>query len=745
MKRIPEDEGENRFSATLDEKREEAKEMSTESTASSASWRLTARQRSIIDIIAKMNGNAVSISAISEKLGVSSRTVLRELPDIEKWFDENDFKFVRKPGVGLSIDEEPEDIQLIEELLNMEKVQTDRSKRERRRQLLGELLCAQEPIKSYVFLSRFQISQGTLTRDLDALDKWLSTYQIKLVRRPGAGIMLEGNEIAFRQAIANAALEFMDEGEILKLLRGREEEPQEVDNSKKKELKNRLFDFAEPEVISFVEEILLKTEKELNIKYTDSGYMALVVHLSLTIRRLQTGEKIEMDPEEFKNLSELSEYSVAEQIAARISDEFQLAIPKEEIGFITMHLTSARIWPQTRRVRSQLQTINTRQMTMMIVDEVEKELGLPFHSCTKMIEELTSHMDAMVSRLSMNIHLENTQGNSIRENYPDIYKAVERACRLFGDRLCIDDISSSEITFVVMHFAAAAEELREEQKKVSVAVVCPSGMGASRMLAANLMRSFHNIEICQIVSAFSLDPETLREKGIDLVISTVPLQIDFPYICVSPIPQAQDVLVITRTVDSIAAQRNRKVSQRTQAVISDCGIDLKEIRSLTRTGEEICQLLDHFLIRDVSGDIKIEDLLGHAAGLFAEGIRDRHIISQDLALREKVSNTFIPELNIHLLHCRTTAVEHCRFGYLRLEKPSEIPAGSVFGAVLLLAPLTEGNECVEVISRISMLLVEDEKFLQALKNGDTGNSYTLAEYVLKKYYQNLITKQKSDG
>lgn len=717
--------------------------MSAEKSASSASWRLTARQRSIIDIIAKMNGNPVSISAISEKLGISSRTVLRELPEIEKWFNENDFQFVRKPGVGLSLNEEPEDIQLIEELLNVEKVQTDRSKRERRRQLLGELLCAQEPVKSYVFLSRFQISQGTLTRDLDALDKWLSTYQIKIVRRPGSGIMLEGSEIAFRQAIANAALEFMEEGEILRLLRGSDEES--PDSKTEDDLKNRLFDFAEPDVISFVEKILLETEKELNIKYTDSGYMALIVHLSLAIRRLQADEKIVMDLDKLKNLSELPEYSVAEQIAARIGDEFQLTIPKEEIGFITMHLTSARIWPQTRRVRSQLQTINTRQITMMIVDEVEREMGLPFHSCTKMIEELTSHMDAMVSRLSMNIHLENTQGSAIRQNYPDIYAAVEKACILFGERLCIDDISTSEISFVAMHFVAAAETLRVQQKKVAVAVVCPSGMGASRMLAANLMRSFHNIEIRQIMSAFSLEPKLLRENEIDLVISTMPLQIDFPNICVSPIPQAQDILLITRTVDSIAAQRKGKDSSKPKAVLPSCGIELKDIRSLTRTGEEICQLLDHFAIQDVSGTIQVEDLLGQAAGLFASGIRERHMISKDLARREKVGNTFIPELGIHLLHCRTTAISHCRFGYLRLKDVIPSEKGQISGAVLLLAPLAEGNECVEVISRISMLLVEDDRFLQALKNGDMDNSRTLVEYVLKKYYQSLISKQKLDG
>jgi len=689
-----------------------------------------------------MAGKPVPVGAISEKMGISSRTVLRELPAIEQWLDENDFTFIRKPGVGLAIVETPDTLKLLEELLDAEQVQTTCTQRERRRQILGELLFVREPVKSYVFLSRFHISEGTLTKDLDALDQWLSTYQLRILRRPGVGILLEGTETAYRQAIANAALEFMDEGEILKMLRGSESQQSPLDS---KFFENRLFSFIDPQIVTFVEQILSETEKELNIKYTDSGYMALIVHLSLAIRRLRSGEKIEMDLHELNNLKELPEYPVAEQIAGQIGRQFRLTIPEEEIGFITMHLSSARIWPQTRRTRSQLQSINTRQVVMAIVEQVEQDIGLPFHTSGRMIEELTSHMDSMISRLSMNIHLDNAQGDTIRQNYPDIYHAVEKACGLLRELLYIEDISSSEITFVAMHFAAAAEAFLAEQKKIAVAVVCPSGMGASRMLAANLMRSLHNIEIRQIMSAFSITPEMLKENGIDLVISTVPLEIEFPSVCVSPIPQAQDMLIITHAVEAISVRREKRLPPEEKNASSELNITWEDIRSLTRTGEEISQLLDHFLICDLSGISKAEHLLGHAAGLFADSILSRQMIGQDLAKREAVKHTFIPELGIYLLHCRTAGVQHCRFGYLKLEHPLFIPEGTVAGAVLLLAPQSDGEECVEVISRLSMLLVEDKRFLQALQRSDTALGRSLAEHSLVKYYQTLINKRKGDG
>ena len=68
-----------------------------------------------------------------------------------------------------------------------------------------------------------------------------------------------------------------------------------------------------------MEQILSETEKKLDIRYTDSGYMALIVHLSLAIRRLRCGEKIEMDPLELQSLAKLPEFAVASQIAGKIS------------------------------------------------------------------------------------------------------------------------------------------------------------------------------------------------------------------------------------------------------------------------------------------------------------------------------------------------------------------------------------------------------------------------------------------
>lgn len=88
-------------------------------------------------------------AALAESIGVSRRTVLRELPAVEQWMQAAGAHFVRNPGKGLLLDEAPERRDALRTQLNS----GDRkklSRAERRQQLLTRLLSEQEPCKTAV-------------------------------------------------------------------------------------------------------------------------------------------------------------------------------------------------------------------------------------------------------------------------------------------------------------------------------------------------------------------------------------------------------------------------------------------------------------------------------------------------------------------------------------------------------------------------------------------------------------------
>ena len=109
---------------------------------------LTKRQKLIIEMLATFNAdNPITIQAISEKLKLSSRTVLREMPRINEWFEENDFKLVKKPRIGLYVDEDSETRKFIKELVDMDENKPVYSKADRQTIILLDLLTINEPLK----------------------------------------------------------------------------------------------------------------------------------------------------------------------------------------------------------------------------------------------------------------------------------------------------------------------------------------------------------------------------------------------------------------------------------------------------------------------------------------------------------------------------------------------------------------------------------------------------------------------
>lgn len=69
---------------------------------------LSANARKLIEQLLSLPQGWVTAAALAESIGVSRRTVLRELPAVEQWMQAAGAHFVRNPGKGLLLDEAPE-------------------------------------------------------------------------------------------------------------------------------------------------------------------------------------------------------------------------------------------------------------------------------------------------------------------------------------------------------------------------------------------------------------------------------------------------------------------------------------------------------------------------------------------------------------------------------------------------------------------------------------------------------------
>ncbi|MDO4617235.1 MAG: PRD domain-containing protein [Lachnospiraceae bacterium] len=697
---------------------------------------LSRRQKQIIQILLQSAEKPVTVTAIAERLKVSSRTILRELPLIENWMNENDFQFIRKTGVGLQIAEHQENLELIRELLSLEKTAMVLGKEERRRRLIGELLFHTEPVKAYSFTSEYGISEGTLFGDLDHLDAWLMDHQVELVRRQGVGIFIQGDEKAIRQAVVSAVFDLYDINQIVGLLPiGNDSGSQEPIDLTESELPPLLV-FLSGEERFLAGKILEEFRLSLDVRFRDSAMVGLYIRIALAIYRISSGCSIQDAPQDPELLQEHREYQAVKKVSRKLAESYHLDMNEAEVQNMAEHLSSARIWADASAISDPVRSINIRQFVTSLVGIVQNMTGLEFHEDPILMEDLVNHFSSVLEQNKKDMFPASMQMEPIQKEYPEIFSAAETAMEMLSDTFSTRNIMKEDAGFAAMHFAASAERLLTENERVTIVVVCPLGIGASRMLASSLSRNLHNVEILRTVSAFDLDADELRKEGVDLIVSTTDLNTDFPYVRIGKVLKTGDRVSLQDRIDQINTSRISGKLKKTAARPAKAGLaDIRRIAGITR---EVLELIDHFRILQLLSIPDFQTLLEQAALLFAGSDLEKAEFLDSFRKREQNGSTYIEEMHISLLHCKSTSAKHSRFGYIRLEQPLQTKEGPVAGAVVMIAPERFTFECLEPVSRLSALLIEEPGFLQALQNGDTSSGAAIAEAELVKYCNNSI-------
>ena len=691
--------------------------------------KLMSRQKQIIQILTKStNKNPITISTIAEILNVSSRTVLREMPKIEEWLDENGFNFIKKPGVGLIIDESLENQQLILELLEVENVQKEYSKEERKRIILSELLIAKEPLKLFYFTNQLKVSEGTLSNDLDGIEDWLKAFDIKLIRRQGVGIYLEGNEKNYRTVLSDILYRTLEEKELIKLLKKSLNSPSS-ENSIEFSIENRMLNFIDKTIIKGIEKIVSELEEKFNFKLIDSDYIGLVVHISLAVQRIKNGEKISMDKSSLSELEILPEFAVATEITEKLEKVFTIEIPKDEIGYITMHLKGARLRLNKVENDIDLDNLDIKQISNYIITEVENDFNIEIINKQKLSKDIYNHLVPAISRMSMKLNIRNPLLENIKEQYSEIYHSCENACEILKKITKIDKIPESEVAYIAMHIAAAIEE-NLKNENLSVVIACPTGVGTSKLLGVNIKKEFPNLDIKNSISVINIDTKKLKDDGIDFIISTVDLDVDYRYICLNPMFLQKDKIKLKEFIHRYSKQRITK-----KIIKKELKCDKDKIKNITNLGTEIISILEEVRVREINNVKTVNDLMGIASSVFAENVNHAKEIKKLLLEREEKSSTYLNGFNMMLLHCKDKKITSCKFGVIRLNEKLIEDGKEINFAIISLIPEKNTQTQINIMSHINGEIIERESLRNSIMKISEEELTSIIEKILGDLYR----------
>lgn len=658
---------------------------------------LSENGRKIVNILLEQAGVWLTAAKLAEFIGISRRTVLRELPHVESWLTENGAELIRSPGMGIRLNAAAEELSRLTGELSGN--QTVLSRKERIQRILLMLYRSEEPIKAYVMAKELNLSERMLKADLDQLEEELRPYEVALCRKPGVGTWLDGIPERLQRAVGGLFRAELPSEELHQLLLG---------HLPTGGILSQLLD---TDVTQGVLEVLRRFDSEEAMGFTDSGYLTLSIHLILTIQNLRR------KPNLTASVPSAGFSPQTRRLVTALERRFDLVLPYEQREYLEQYIKANRP-DRERQGWDTADEWNLRHRASQLISAMEALMDLEFSRYPALLNDLCCHLRSVLYRAEQGRRVENPSVDLIKAQYPQLWEATRNACDMLTETEVLPALNDEEAAFLAMHFGAIIERESLLRLKVHAVVVCPYGMASCRFLISQLQKEFPTIQISRCGSVRDLSPQQLAEDQADIVISTIPLELDFPCVIVNPILSQRDKEVLRTAIGQIkekpAAPRKRTHPE--------------SWKGLYYTGKltaSIDELLDTLLIDKVAVPISRSVLINRAARLFCTLEEDAKQVEAALLRRESLADTYVKPLKALLLHCKTNAVSGCRFGYLAAEPPVYESGKVIAGALVLLIPDDGDKARLEIMQTVSSILVEDERVISALRQNNRPEAVRL--------------------
>lgn len=701
---------------------------------------ISARERKILEILFTET-NELTVRDLADQIGVSERTIHRDLKNVEDILTEKNLVLQKKSGVGIRIIGKPSKIEELELLLfNLN--QTEYTPEERQTIILVELLETKGPVKLLGLANDLNVTVATVSNDLTKIEERIERYGLTIIRRRGYGVELEGSEGAKRRAMRSMISEHLDDSVLLSITREsiQRRSLQQIDT-----ISERLLGLVEKKKLLIIEKAIETITEALPYTMTESAFIGLVVHIALAVERIQKGEEIKADASIYESERETKEYIYAEKIVEQLERIFDIQIPKAEVAYITMHLKGAKI----RHDHEYLMEDTSLQIALKaknLIRYVGNQLGIHLEDNQSLFEGLVIHLKPAVYRMEQNMGISNPLMDKIKIDYGDLFEVVKKAVQeVFPEY----QVPEEEIGYLVMHFGAAVLNTKEKQSLRTV-VICSTGIGTSKMLVTRLQREFPELEDIQNISLQNFKQIPITEDL--LVISTIPIPSSHvDYILVSPMLNKDEI----QKIRSIVNIRNnirfeRKQPNKPRNMTKTAKRLIEEMHSIQELARTIKTIMEGFELREIKGSLSKNEILTDACQTLAHKHRvsNVNLVVEDLLAREKHGGLGVPGTEMALFHTRSEGITCPTFSIYTLDHPIEI-AGmdnkvmKMKYLMLMLAPLNASAKEMEVLSYISSLIIENNETMRIFQSKSEESILVLLTTKFDQYFNEKIQKLRS--
>ncbi|MCJ0966826.1 BglG family transcription antiterminator [Mammaliicoccus sciuri] len=671
------------------------------------------REKSILKLLSERLHSFLTIHDIAQALGISSRTVHREMKSVEDTLNKYHLSLTRVPKLGLRIEGEPGDIDNFVQSLT-EQNTIDLSDEERKVIILYNLIQSKDPVKLYSLANEIGSSTHTLNKIIEQLEPELHTFELSLERRRGEGLILNGEEVNKRQLLARIMLEKLDGDSVYSVV-----EDHFVYHTLNE---THLRGIVDIDRLFNVERLLMDELGTLPYTLTEASYLTLTIHIVLAIERIKQDGHVEIEDDILNELISTDEFKVSERLTNVLSDIYDVTFNHSEIAFITMHLRGAR-----RRHETTYENNDNHKQRVTELIEFVKDQGFSFKDEDALFKGLNLHLEPAINRLEANIETYNPLTEMIETYDQELFEAVSSGLKIVFMNY---HFPKSEVAYIALHFGGMLQA--KQSRSLHVLVVCSSGIGTSRILSNRLKQHFSEITQTTEVSVSSL--KSIDFSKYDGMISTVAVDTKYPHITVNPLLPKQDaenVKYFLKLQQSVVHDPQNTQNQeqplsyedydRTVTFIEE---SLSLIQNMIVEKKKVTQL-ERYLIQTLSKHRVIDNT---------------HTFSEKLNSRMNIQGFALTGYPVAIPHLSDESIKKPQLIITELTKPLmlktiENEQQEVNWLVCMFIP--RNSEQGQLMSEVSSLITEHLDDIDQLLNDRVKIENTLKSFFLNKLKQKL--------
>ncbi|WP_314005058.1 PTS sugar transporter subunit IIA [Gemella morbillorum] len=656
------------------------------------------REKLILQILLKNIGEALSIKEIAKATKIKERTLYREIRNLEDSLQRLGIELVKeKSRYILKGNVSSLDSSLFETNFEDYAYST-----ETRLTLILCFLILNEDTSIKDISEKLMLSYNTVASTITTIEKILFDYKLTLIRKKGQGIEIEGKEVDRRVLLISLLCNEISDEEFFTRLNNRD-----ILSS------NPFIKFLNFDLIKKV----FYENKHLDVfnLYTDSSIKKILISLNVVFLRISYTTEI-------KENFTAQEYNSIISLLNASKEIVDFDITEDIIQFLIKILKTCRLIEQLSYFNDKYSYTLVYKINLLI-KYVSEKMNVDFTQDTNLSSGLIAHVESAIKRHQMNLTEENDELlEFVLENYNELYLIIKSELLVVFDEI---NFNSTELSYIVIHFASSFEQIYRKNF-IRALVICASGIGSSKILGSQIRKNIPEIKNLEYTIPSKVTKSLVNNY--DVVISTIELEQDIDYLLIPTILKEKDISLIQ---ERILASRSFK---RNDFVKSEDSFNIDKLGSA-------CQIIlkntEYIVADNTKNNEEILDNIFENSTLV---INNKEEIVDSLLDRHNKSSVVIPNTDIALFHTLDKELAEpfiiiCSLNNVLAMKDAMGEEQRVEYFIIMVSP--NEQEYTELLSQISIAILDDKIFGEALTSKNKNFILTKVELILKNYILQL--------